>query len=128
MFEMAMEFCEDILCKEMNIHYLYHKIKKSYIQIDYKSTLKLLVRAKLCAQLREDAYVLICKYLDFMEEYRNIEQLREENTSDQLIFVQLRKLKRHGGNLVQRMDQYLIDHTKVFREGRIWLGSYDIQE
>ena len=48
-FEKTMEFCEDILCTEMNITYLFQKIKKAYVQIDYKSTLKLLVRAKLCA-------------------------------------------------------------------------------
>ena len=118
-----MEFCEDVLCTEMNIHSLYHKIKKAQLQLDYKSTLRLLVRAKLIAELKEDIYVVMCKYLDFMEEYRNIEQLRDENTSDQLISLIVARLKKHGHSLLQRMKQYLVDHAHVFKEGRLWVGN-----
>ena len=66
----------------MNLHIIFERIKKAFLVIDYKSTLKLLVRAKLCAKLREDIYLLISKYLDFVEAYKNMEQLREESASD----------------------------------------------
>ena len=48
-FESTMEFLEDLLCGEMGIDHLFHRIKKSYKVIDHESTLKVLVRAKLCA-------------------------------------------------------------------------------
>ena len=61
-----------------------------------------------------------------MEEYKNIEQLREEAVSDQLIGTQVQKLKKHGIGLNKRMHKYLADHTKVFKEGHLWVGKYDI--
>ena len=82
----------------------------------------MLIRAKLCAQLREDIFVLLCKYLDFMEEYKNVEQLRSEAASDQLIETGARKLRKHGINLLKRKSKYLADHTKVFKEGHLWVG------
>ena len=72
--------------------------------------------------------MLLCRYLDFMEEYRNIEQLREETASDQLILGQAQKLKKHGIGLTKRMNKYLADHTKVFKEGHLWVGNYDIKK
>tara|TARA_B110000285_G_scaffold133597_1_gene149825 strand:+ start:561 stop:677 length:117 start_codon:yes stop_codon:yes gene_type:complete len=36
--------------------------------------------------------LLMCKYLDFMEELRNIQQLRDENASDFLLKVQIDKM------------------------------------
>jgi hypothetical protein len=73
MFEQAMTYIEDLLCVNLNLNELYAKVKNQYLCIDYQNTLKLLVRTKLCIMLKDDASLLLCKYLDFMEELRNIQ-------------------------------------------------------
>ena len=96
MFEQAMMYLEDLLCIKLNLNGLYAKIKNQYICIDYQNTLKLLVRSKLCIQIKDDATLMLCKYLDFMEELRNIQQLRDEQVSDQILNLQINKLQKHG--------------------------------
>ena len=64
---------------------LYFKIKNQYIQIDYNSTLKLLVRARIAAQIKQDATIVICRYQDFIFKRDNVQQLRDELVSDELI-------------------------------------------
>ena len=46
MFELGMEFLENVLSSELGLNHLFMKIQKSYKEIDYVSTLKLLVRSK----------------------------------------------------------------------------------
>ena len=102
MFEQAMDFLEDLLCNRMCMKRLFLKIKAQYQCIDYKNTLRLLVRAKLCGQLREDMGMVLCKYLDFMEELKQIQQLRDENVSDALLKLQINKLEKHGEMFMRR--------------------------
>lgn len=71
-FETAIQHIEQTLCAEMNLRRIFARIKRQYHQVDYPSTLKLLVRTRICDQIREDVALLLCKYLDFMEELRNI--------------------------------------------------------
>lgn len=47
MFEYAMTFIEDILCEDINLNWLFIKIKKSYDEVNYGTTLKLLARARI---------------------------------------------------------------------------------
>ena len=67
MFNYAIDFLEKVLCYDCNLERLYIKIKKAYAEVDYISTLKCLVRAKMAQQLKDDAKILICKYLDIKE-------------------------------------------------------------
>ena len=69
-YEQAMDFCQTLLCDELQMHWLFRKIKKQYNYIDYKGTLKLLVRARICGQIKNDLVVILSKYLDFIEELR----------------------------------------------------------
>jgi hypothetical protein len=71
-FEQAMDYLEDLLCNRIHLRRLFFKIKSQYVCIDHQNTLKLLIRAKLCGQLREDMTLILCKYLDFMEELKQI--------------------------------------------------------
>lgn len=82
MFNFAIDFLEKVLCYDCSLDRLYNKIKKAYAEIDYSSTLKCLVRAKLAQQLKDDAKILLCKYLDIKEIYNQICQLRLEATTD----------------------------------------------
>ena len=50
--------------------------------MDYNSTLKCLVRAKIAQQLKDDAKIMLCKYLDVKELQTQINQLRQEATAD----------------------------------------------
>jgi len=67
-----MDYLEDLLCNRIHLRRLFFKIKSQYVCIDHQNTLKLLIRAKLCGQLREDMTLILCKYLDFMEELKQI--------------------------------------------------------
>jgi len=86
-FEDAFQHIKTLLCNQMNLPKIFSRIKRQYQQIDYPNTIKLLVRTRICAQIREDMTLLMCKYLDFMEELRNIQQLRDESASDFLLKV-----------------------------------------
>ena len=92
MFEDALQYIRDLLSTQMNLPKVFSRIKRQYQQIDYQSTLKLLVRTRICAQIHEDMTLLMCKYLDFMEELRNIQQLRDENATDHLLKIQIDKM------------------------------------
>lgn len=85
MLEEAMDFLEDIMCNELNMWAVFQRIKKTQKIVDYMSTLKLLVRARLCGQMREDSILLMCRYLDLMEHLRQLAQLRDESATDSLI-------------------------------------------
>lgn len=91
-FEDAFQYIQHLLCKQMNLPKIFSRIKRQYQQIDYPNTIKLLVRTRICAQIREDMTLLMCKYLDFMEELRNIQQLRDESATDFLLKVQIDKM------------------------------------
>jgi hypothetical protein len=83
--------------------------------MDYSSTLKLLVRARICSQIRQDMLILNCRYLDFKELARNIQQLRDEGTSDQLIQLHLDKLYMHGSRFVAKAGHFLNDYNRTFK-------------
>ena len=67
MFNFAMDFMESILCLDCNLERMFKKIQKAYTEIDYKNTLKCLLRAKIAQQLKDDSKIIICKYLDIKE-------------------------------------------------------------
>ena len=82
MFNFAIDFLEKVLSYDCNQERLYKKIKKAYAVVDFNSTLKCLVRAKIAQQLKDDAKIMICKYLDVKELQKQINQLRQEATAD----------------------------------------------
>ena len=85
LYEVAIDFVDKLLVQDLGLPRLFLKIKQQYKQVDYPSTLKLLVRARIVAQIRNDALLLTCRYLDFMQCKTNIQQLRDENATDSLI-------------------------------------------
>ena len=125
-FEDAFQYIQHLLCNQMNLPKIFRRIKRQYQQIDYANTLKLLVRTRICAQIREDMTLLMCKYLDFMEELRNIQQLRDESASDFLLKVQIDKMQMHGAAFLKRAGKFHADYEKTFPEGRLWLGDRDM--
>ena len=127
-FEAAIQRIEHTLCAQMNLRRIFSRIKRQYHQIDYPSTLKLLVRTRICSQIKEDITLLLCKYLDFMEELRHIQQLRDEEATDNLLKLQINKLQRHGVAFLKRANKFTSDYEKTFKEGRLWLGDIDLVE
>lgn len=128
MYEVATEHLQYILVNQLGFPKFYLKIVKQYKRIDYQSTLKILVRARICSQLKQDATLLICKYLDFMVEQRNLEQLRDENASDKLIQVQIWKMVKQGKLFVYRGKKFMNDFQKMLKLASLQFGDINIIE
>ena len=64
MFEYALDFLESLLCMDMGLPNLFDKIKRTHNKINFDNTLKLLKRARIAQQLKDDARNVICRYLD----------------------------------------------------------------
>lgn len=99
--------------------------------IDYQGTLKILIRAKLAAQMREDMALLMCRYLDVMEELRQLQILREERASDNLISDLAEKMVRNARALKFKIRQFIAEYPKLFKASPtkvIWIGRSDISQ
>ena len=126
MYQAAITYLEKCLIGDMNMDWLFDKINNSYTHVDYKATLRLLIRTRLVSVIREDMTLILCKYLDFMEQLRQIQQLRDENASDMLITSQTLKMLKNGLSVVGRAAKFQTDYIKVFREGLICVGDLNI--
>ena len=127
MFEYAMTFIEDILCEDINLNWLFIKIKKSYNEVNYGTTLKLLARARIAQQIKDDAKVLICKYLDILQLEKMINQLRDETVADSLIREQIDIIVRSGVFFMTRSNKFLQDYNKTFKEGLLLMNGVNTQ-
>lgn len=127
MFEYAMTFIEDILCEDINLNWLFIKIKKSYDEVNYGTTLKLLARARIAQQIKDDAKVLICKYLDILQLEKMINQLRDETVADSLIREQIDIIVRGGVFFMTRSNKFLQDYNKTFKEGLLLMNGVNTQ-
>lgn len=67
-FDLASEHLKYILVEQLNFNKLFNRVISMYSDISYENTLKILVRARICFQMYEDATYLLCKYLDFVQE------------------------------------------------------------
>lgn len=91
--------------------------------IDYANTLRLLVRTRICSQIKQDMLIINCRYLDFMELKKIIQQLRDENASDALIQSQLDKLHQHGVKFVLRVRNFINDYKNTFKSTNLNFGG-----
>jgi hypothetical protein len=115
LYEMAMTYVERVLCDDLKLNRLFFKVQRSYKVIAYQSTLKLLVRAKLVAQLKADLLIIICTYLDFLEQLEFTQQLRDEKAADNLIRISIAKLQKMGHVMLVRSSKFSEDYSKVVR-------------
>ena len=104
MLEEALDLLEDLMCNQLNMWAVFQRIKKTQKVVDYATTLKLLVRARSCGQMREDVTLLMCRYLDFMEHLRQLAQLRDERASDSLIEMLGLRLAKEGHAFLVKSD------------------------
>ena len=88
----------------------------------------MLIRAKLTAQMKEDMILLICRYLDVLEELRQLQILRDEMASDNLIKDLLHRLYKHAHGLQYHVKKFIVDYPKLFKSGEniIWVGRTDV--
>ncbi len=63
-----------------------------------------------------------------MEELRNIQQLRDEKATDNLLKCQIDKLQLHGSAFLKRAAKFMTDYEKTFKERKLWLGDKDMVE
>ena len=112
-YDFALDFLQEVVCYNLDMSWVWSKIRKSCKEINFLSTQKILVRAKIAQKLKDDAKLIICRYLDIMQLDRQIQQLRDENVSDCLIFTQVNQLVKTGQNLLIRSTKFLEDYRRT---------------
>lgn len=78
--------------------------------------------------MKEDMTIMICRYLDILEELRQLQILRDDMASDNLIKDLLHRVFRHATSLQTFVKKFKIDYPKLFGSGQdvVWIGRTDL--
>lgn len=68
-------------------------------------------------------FIIDCRYLDFLELVKIIQQLRDEYATDELIRNQLNKLQQHGVKLIIRAKNFINDYKNTFKTETLNFGG-----